>query len=174
VDRKPGDRDFRVEPLDRKHDRAAFSCGNEQLDRYLKSVARQDVAKSVAAVYVATDDGKTIAGFYSLSQYSIDLRLLSEDQIAGLPRYPDVPVTLLGRLAVDHKFQGARLGTYLLADALKRALSIAPIVASAMVLVDAKDERTRRFYEAHGFRALREFPNRLVIPMQTIQRMTRE
>ena len=59
---------FRFEPLDKKkHNRAAFSCEHEPLNRYLREQASQEIKKSVAAVYVFTPDGKTIAGFYSLA-----------------------------------------------------------------------------------------------------------
>jgi hypothetical protein len=64
---------LRFEPPDKKkHDRAAFSCEQESLDRYLKEHATQEVKKRVAAVYVLTPDGKTIAGYYTLSQYAIE------------------------------------------------------------------------------------------------------
>jgi hypothetical protein len=66
---KPG---LRFEPLDKKkHDRAAFSCEQESLDRYLREHATQEIKRRVAAVYVLTPDGKTIAGYYTLSQYAI-------------------------------------------------------------------------------------------------------
>lgn len=172
MDRSVGTHEFHVEPLNRKHKRKEFTCGKQDLDRYIREIARQDVARLVAAVYVLTPDGEAIAGFYSLAQHSMDLRSLPEGH--NLPKYPDVPVTLLGRFAIDTRFQGIGLGKVLLADALKRSLDFSSVIGSAMVLVHAKDEIAKRFYEVFGFETLREFPNRLVIPMHTIARMKRE
>lgn len=163
--------DFRVEPLGKAHDRAAFSCGIEALDNYLRKQASQDVAKRVAICFVLTPDGKTIAGFYTLSQYSVDLEKLPEEIARRLPKYPEVPTTLLGRLAVNEQFRGQGLGEYLLLDALRRSLDQSRHVASAAVVVDAKDEAARRFYQHFGFLALPDTPNRLFLPMKTIEEL---
>ena len=73
---------FRFEPLDKKlHNRAAFSCEHEALNVYLKQRASQEVQKRVAAVYVLTPDGKTIAGYYTLSQYTIEAGDLPDDAV---------------------------------------------------------------------------------------------
>ncbi len=56
--------EFKVEVLGPRHNRDAFSCGVATLDRYLKKQASQDVSKRVAATFVITPDGATIAGFY--------------------------------------------------------------------------------------------------------------
>lgn len=162
--------DFRIELLGKSHNREAFSCGRAELDRYLKTIARQDAAKSVAAVFVLTD-GETVAGFYTLSQSSMDLRLVPERMQAKLPKYPDVPVTLLGRLAVDSRFRGLGMGAVLLLDALKQAHSVSSVVASAMVVVDAKDAAARTFYEHYGFGHLRELPDHLILAMDTVEQV---
>jgi predicted GNAT family N-acyltransferase len=156
------------------HDRAAFSCGIEALDNYLKKQANQDVAKRVAICFVLTPDGKTIAGFYTLSQYSVDLEKLPEEIARSLPKYPEVPATLLGRLAVSEQFRGQGLGEYLLLDALHRSLDQSRHVASAAVVVDAKDEAAKRFYEHFEFLSLPDTPNRLFLPMRTIERLFNE
>ena len=105
-------REFRFEPLASKHDRAAFSCEHERLDRYLKHQAGQDVRKRVAAVYVLTPDGKTVAGYYTLSQYTVDTGELPLElaQKLRVPKYDRLPATLLGRLARSKEFRGAGLG----------------------------------------------------------------
>lgn len=165
---------FRSEPLDKsKHDRAAFSCEQEALDRYLKEQASQEIKKRVAAVYVLTPDGRTIAGYYTLSQYSVDAGELSPEVAKKLkvPRYEKLPATLLGRLARSREFKGSGIGELLLMDALKRALDHSKNVASLAVVVDAKNERARRFYEAYGFLGLPDHPNRLFLAMQTIERI---
>ena len=73
-------------PLGPTHDRAAFACGIEALDNYLRKQVRQDVKKRVAVAFVLTPDGKTVAGYYTLSQYSVEL-----DAIPGVR---DINVTL--------------------------------------------------------------------------------
>lgn len=166
------DAKLRFEPLDKKkHDRAAFSCGNEALDTYLKKQASQDLAKHVAAVVVLTPDGEAIAGYYTLSQYSIDLVSLPEDVAKKLPRYPELPATLLGRLARSTAFKGRGVGELLLMGALKRALDQSRSVASTAVVVDAKDEQAKAFYLEYGFIELPDHPNRLFLPMTTIEQM---
>ena len=167
---KQGER-FRVEPLGKAHDRAAFSCGIQALDNYLRKQASQDVAKRVAVCFILTPDGKTVAGFYTLSQYSVDLEKLPEKIGKRLPRYPQVPATLLGRLAISEKFKGQRLGEFLLLDALHRSLRLSRLIASAALIVDAKDQAARRFYEHFNFLPLPATPNRLFLPMKTIEKL---
>ena len=164
---------FRFEPLGAKHDRAAFSCEHERLNAYLKQQAGQDVRKRVAAVYVLTPDGKTVAGYYTLSQYAVDAGEVP-DELAKklrLPKYDKLPATLLGRLARSQQFRGAGLGEILLMGALARALEHSKHIASVAVVVDAKDDRASEFYRSYGFIELPEHPNRLFIPMQTIEEL---
>ena len=165
---------FRFEPLDkRKHDRAAFSCEQESLDRYLKERATQEIKKRVAAVYVLTPDGKTIAGYYTLSQYAIEADELPPElvQQLHLPRYDKLPATLLGRLARRKLFKGRGLGELLLMGALKRALEHSRNIASVAVVVDAIDENARGFYRRYGFIDILNRPNRLFMAMKTVAQL---
>ena len=162
---------FEVEPLDAsRHDRAAFACEEEPLTKYIKERARHEVAKKVAAVYILTHDGKTIAGYYTLSQYSIDAAEIPEELSKKLrfPKYKMLPATLLGRLARDSKFKGQGLGELLLMSALKLALDHSQNIASSAVVVDAKNEKAARFYESFGFLSLPGHAGRLFLPMQTV------
>ena len=163
-----------MEPLGKGHDRAAFSSGIDALDNYLKKQANQDVSKRVAVCFVLTPDGKTVAGFYTLSQYSVDLVRLPLEITAKLPKYPEVPATLLRRLAISEKFKGQKLGEFLLLDALHRCLAQSKHVASAAVIVDAKDETAKSFYQHFDFMSLPHTPNRLFLPMGTIERLFTE
>src|ERR1700686_2804531 len=92
---------FRIDLLGPAHDRAGFSCGVPALDSYLQKQAGQDVRRRVAVAFVATSDGTTIAGYYTLSQYSVELGVLPEELVKKLPHYPLVPATLIGRLAAS-------------------------------------------------------------------------
>lgn len=164
---------FRIEALAEHHDRMSFSCGVEPLDRYLQRQAGQDLRKKVAAVFVLTPDSKTIAGFYTLSAHMVNLPDLPPETARQLPRYPTVPATLLGRLAVSEQFRGLHLGERLLTSALETALAGSRQVASAAVVVDAKDELARRFYLHYDFLLLPSHPNRLFCPMKTIEKLFR-
>lgn len=163
---------FEIELLDKKrHDRSGFSCGIEALDSYLQRQASQDMEKHVAVVYVATPDNSAIAGFYTLSQFSVDFVHLPDQLAKRLPRYPAIPATLLGRLAVALPFRGQNLGKLLLFDALKRSLDQCRHLASAGVVVDAKDDRARGFYLQYGFVPVIDEESRLFLPMKTIEHM---
>ncbi len=165
--------EFQVQPLGPHHDRRGFSCGVTPLDDYLKTQARQDVTKRVAAVFVLGPNSRTIAGFYTLSQYSIDLDTIPQDTARALPQYPIVPTTLMGRFAVNTVFRGQGLGELLLMDALHRSLTLSRQVASAAVIVDAKDDQAMRFYRKYGFLELPNFKGRLFLPMATIEQLFR-
>lgn len=165
---------FQSEVLCSRHNRADFSCGVEPLDDYLRRQAGQDLKKRVAAVFVLTEDGKAVAGYYTLSQFSVELGELPAAAVRRLPRYPQVPATLIGRLAVDRHYQGKGVGELLLMDALRRCHAASREIASAAVVVDAKDARARAFYRKYGFLDLPAFPNRLFIPMKTIEQLLSE
>lgn len=145
--------DYRLEALRTEgeaHDRAAFACGEEALDRYIKTLAAQDMRRGFAHVVVATrPEAPAVMGYYTLSAASADLTDLPEAVRKKMPRYGQVPAVLLGRLAVDVGEQGKGLGALLLVDAVKRALR--GELAWAVFLVRAKHERAAAFYQHFGF-----------------------
>jgi GNAT superfamily N-acetyltransferase len=158
-----------IEPLDKKHDRVGFFCGDDALDTYLKKRASQEVKKNIAAPFVMADSRtRAVIGFYTLSATSILLGDLPDETARRLPKYPLVPATLLGRLAIDSRYQGKGFGELLIIDALRRALQAATEVASYAVVVDAVDERARSFYEQYEFCAFPDRRLRLFLPMKTI------
>ncbi len=161
-----------VEPLGRQHDRTAFHCGAEALDRYLKQQARQDADKRVAAPFVAVRLPDTVVlGYYTLSASVLTLTDLPDELARKLPRYPQLPVTLLGRLAVDQSTKGQGLGEHLLLDAMHRSLAHADQIAAMAVVVDAKDESAAAFYRHYGFIPLQTQPSRLFVPMRSIAQL---
>ncbi len=161
-----------VEPLGSEHDRAAFSCGVEELDRYLKQQASQDAGNRVAAPFVLrAADSPRIMGYYTLSAATIELGELPSDVARRLPRYPLLPAVLIGRLAVDREFAGQSWGKVLLVDALRRSVAQSRQIAAMAVVVDAKDVAARGFYERYGFQQLLEHQNRLFLPMKTIEQL---
>lgn len=168
------DPNFRIEPLIEQHDRGAFRCGVEALDRYVQRFAGQDSRKNVARVYIATTDGAKVLGFYTLSAFWIELKDLPAAAVKLLPRYEEVPATLLGRLAVSEECAGQGMGRTLLVHALQTSYEASKVIASAGVLVDAKDEVARRFYLHFDFLQLVGAPNSLFLPMNTMARLAEE
>lgn len=96
---------------------------------------------------------------------------LPDELARKLPRYPQLPVTLLGRLAVDQSTKGQGLGEHLLLDALRRSLAHADQIAAMAVVVDAKDEAAAAFHWHYGFVTLQAQPSRLFVPMRLVAQL---
>lgn len=157
---------LRFEPLGGRHDRTAFTCGSEALDRWFRTQAGQDERRGVTRVFVALDD-EGIAGFYTLSMLSLALDTVPADVRRKLPRYPDVPAALIGRLARAERLSGQRVGELLVADALRRILVAARSVAAFAIVVDGKDGRAQAFYQGLGFIPFPMRPGRLFMLAET-------
>ena len=158
-----------VEALGKSHDRTGFSCGNDALDSYLHLQARQDAQKHVAAPFILVEPpSRRVVGYYTLSASVIDAADLPIELAKKLPRYPRLPVTLLGRLAVDAQQKGKGHGQFLLMDALWRSLGAAGQIAAMAVVVDAKDASAEAFYSHFGFKVLQTEPGRLFLPMKAV------
>lgn len=157
-----------IEPLDTgRHERDGFRSGVAALDRYLTAQAGQDARRRVAAPFVLVlPPSPAVIGYYTLCNASVVAAGLPAAVTKRLPRYPMLPATLLGRLAVDERHRGAGFGTLLLLNALHRALRNE--VASLAVLVDAKDEAAAEFYRRHEFRPLPDQPRRMFLPMAEV------
>jgi GNAT superfamily N-acetyltransferase len=160
---------LRVEPLGPQHDRDAFNSGVEPLDRYFRQQAGQEARRNIAAPFVLVLPDGAVGGYYTLSSTALMLTELPREITRRLPRYPLVPATLLGRLAVDLRYRGRGYGRFLLADALHRA--VRSQIASFAVVVDAKDDAVRRFYERESFLPLPDQPRKLFRPMADIAKL---
>src|SRR5258708_28745828 len=111
-----------------QHQVAAFDCGKESLNQYLKRFALTNTAAGIARTYVTTEAGEAVViGYYSLAAGSVDRGNVPERVAKGIPQHP-VPVVLLARLAVDQRLQDKGLGKSLLPDALQRVVSAAAVV----------------------------------------------
>ncbi|MCY0898052.1 MAG: GNAT family N-acetyltransferase [Firmicutes bacterium] len=124
----------------------------------------QDVKRRAAAVFVAVSPGAPhrIVGYYTLSAFSVQLTAIPPQDQRLLARYPDVAVTLLGRLAVDTAYRGHHVGEFLLLDALHRIATTD--IATAGLVIDALPNAAP-FYERYGFRQLQGA--RYWLPLQT-------
>jgi predicted GNAT family N-acyltransferase len=156
---------IRFEPLG-KHDRSSFTCGVPSLDNWFRAPASQDQRRNVARVFVAVDE-HGIAGFYSLSMFTLALEDIPEALARKLPRYEAIPAALIGRLARHVRTKGQGVGELLLADAVTRVLSAARSVAAFAIVVDAKDDGVVAFYRTFGFSPFPSRPRRLFLLAET-------
>lgn len=148
-----------------KQDRSGFRSGTEPLDQYFQTQVCQDVRKRVTSCFVATDKAtERIAGFYTLSAADIPVTDIPADLAKRVPRYPTVPVARIGRLAVDARYRGLKLGSVLLFDAVERSANSE--IAVFGVVVDAKDADA--FYRHHGFAAYGSAPGMLIAPLKQL------
>ena len=160
---------YRTEKLAESHERAGFSCGVEALDRYFRERAGQDLRRKLAVPYVLVDLlTDTIIGYYTLSSTSLLPESLPAQLAKRLPHYKDFPAVLLGRLAVDCRCHGQGFGGLLLQDALHRCAESGKEIGIMTVVVDAKDDGARAFYEHFGFRRLLDDEYHLYLPTSEI------
>ncbi len=156
---------FRIEALSPAHDRKAFSSGVEPLDRYFRELVTQDVKRRVSNCFVALDEADLVAGYYTFAATSLPLTELTAEETKRLPRYALMPAGLIGRLAIDGRFHGQRLGSALIMDAAARAARSDPAIFA--LIVDAKDEAAVAFYEHLQFRRFISRPMTLFLPIAT-------
>ncbi len=171
-----------IEPITRNHDRKSFSCGSTKLDNYLRDRAIGDTEKHIARVFVLTlkENPETIVGYYALSSLSISLDGLPEALRKVLPNYKVIGSTLLGKLAVAEGWQrgkcNLRVGEHLLIDAMRSAWMSSRYVASFALVVDvliSENPDPTGFYTKNHFIAFMDNPNRLFLPMHTVERTLR-
>ena len=148
------------------HDRAGFHCGVPALDDYLHKYAAQQNAKGINTVFVLVDDAapSKLLGFYTLSAAQVGVQQLSDAERKKLPRYP-VPCFRMGRIARTLESRGAGLGEVLLGCAVDRCLHARTLVGAYALLVAAKDEKSKSFYERYGFLSLADTPMTLYLPL---------
>lgn len=160
---------FEIVPLHTSHNKKDFSCGNELLDKYLHTQANQDVKRKLSVCFVLIDKDKNVKGYYTLSNAGISKDILPVNISKKLPKfYTDLPVTLLGRLAVDKSVAGQGFGQLLLMDALKRSYDVSNSeIGSMAIVVDPIDEQAIRFYDKYGFILLPD-SGKMFLQMKTI------
>jgi GNAT superfamily N-acetyltransferase len=169
---KPPASSWIIEPFDRlRHERSGFDCGIPILNDWLTTKVSQFEKKDLARTYVLIETGSNLVkGYYALSNHTVIYESLPADQAKGLPQI-DMPVVLIGRLAIDRSVQGKGLGEFLLIDALRRAEYLAKKIGIRAVEVDAINEAAARFYERYGFIVLMDDPHHLFLPMSVIRNL---
>ena len=159
----------RVEPLDTHHDRSSFCCGEEALDQYIRNHVGQDTRRNLTSAFVAIEDPSgTMVGYYTLSAASFSRDDLPDELARKLPRYP-IPAALIGRLAVDHRFQGQQYGKFLLLNAFERIMRASDAIAIHAMVVEAKDDKAAAFYAKYGFVTFSGQPRRLFLPLARLK-----
>ena len=158
-----------IQKLNRSHERDAFDCGNDALNDWLHKRVSQFEKRDLSRAYVAVREGELrVYGYYALSTHRVRYEALAADQAKVLPHI-DVPVVLLGRLAIDRTAQGQGLGSLLLIDALRRAELVATQVGVRAVEVDAIDDAARRFYMKFGFTSLLDDRSHLFLLIRAVR-----
>ena len=163
---------FLTIPLHKNHKKELFQCGKNMLDTYIQLQANQDIKRKLAACFVVEDKHtELIQGYYTLSNNSIPLKLVPDIFRKKLPKsYKSIPATLLGRLAIDKRYQGKGIGKLLLIDALKRSFFTSKTIGSFAVIVDPLDIEAEHFYFKYGFINLPD-SGKMFLPMQTIKQL---
>lgn len=141
------------------HERKNFDCGDAALNNYLKQISGQHDKKDISRTFVLTSEQtpETIKGYYSLSLCKVKLDELPDDIAKKYPT--EVYCALIGRLAVHSTLQGQGLGSLLLMDAIKEAVTSS--IPTPMIVIDAKSERVSKLYQSFGFMQLPNQPRRL-------------
>jgi ribosomal protein S18 acetylase RimI-like enzyme len=158
---------MKFEQLDpKKHQRKTFDCGVTALNLYLQQFANQDQKRGLTRVYVLAEQ-QQIIGYYSICAHSVPTDQLPDNVKLG--SYQDAPFLLLGRLAVDKRYQGHGYGDALIFHAFKITTEAAEKIGTLGMIVDAKDDKAAGFYEKFGFQPLSACKNRLVLSFSAMK-----
>ncbi len=162
---------IKIIPISKTVYKKNFDCGIEDLNLYLRQFSVPNDKKNIGKTFVAVDELSPLSplGYYTVSMAQINVENIPEEIRNGLPRYP-VPAMRIGKLAVNLKQQGKKIGAKLLKDSLLRAVKISSEVAVKFVVVDAVNKKAMSFYLKYGFVPLKEAPLTLIIPIETIRK----
>lgn len=161
---------FIIAPLDKAHNRSGFACGNDRIDTYFHKVVSQDVKRSYASCFVASEVGTNrVAGFYTLSSTNVNLSDVPESLAKKLPRYPTVPAVLIGWLARHKSFAGIGLGDVLLFNAIRRITELE--IGIHAIIADAIDKQAAEFYQNFGFNRLSTRKLSFYLPVATAKKL---
>ena len=155
------------EPLLTTHLLDGFDCGEAVLDDWLKRRALANQLSGASRTFVVTDDGSRVVGYYAMAAGAVSHQMATSPVRRNMP--DPVPVMVLGRLAVDHRAHGMKLGAALLQDAVNRAVAVSQNAGVRALLVHALHDRTKQFYEHYGFQASSLHPMTLMLRLNTVK-----
>lgn len=169
----------RIEPFDpERHDRAAFACGVEAVDNFLKKTANKLARADNLRLYAMTDPSGALIGFYALNAHAIDYAELPPRYARTRPGHGSIPAAYISMIGVDARHQGHGYGGDLLVDALTRIVHASDSIGIAVVILDVLDDgdaeqvaRRKLLYESYGFQPLASRPLRLFLPLAVVRQL---
>lgn len=158
--------------LSKHHILEDFDCGYPQLNKWLQRYAWQNQQANAVRTFVVCIENQVV-GFYSLAVGAVDHIDAPQRVKKGLARHP-IPVMILARLAVDRRYQGMRIGSGLLKDAILRTLNAADYAGIRAILVHAKDDKARTFYQQFDFEPSPIDPLKLMLLLKDAKKTVEE
>ena len=155
------------QPLLTTHLLDGFDCGEAVLDDWLKRRALTNQLSGASRTFVVADDGGRVVGYYAMAAGAVSHQMATSPVRRNMP--DPVPVMVLGRLAVDHRAQGAKLGAAMLLDAVNRVVAISQNAGVRALLVHALHDRAKLFYEHYGFQASSLHPMTLMLRLNSVK-----
>ena len=155
------------EPLSADHQLDEFESGIASLDEWLRHRAAANQVGGASRTFVLCSN-KTVVGYYSLAASSIAHNLATSKVRRNMP--DPVPAVIIGRLAIDRRWQGKGLGGDLLRDAVLRATTATETIGVRAILVHAMNNDAKSFYEHFGFRVSPAEPLTLMATIDDIRR----
>lgn len=176
---EPGRPAFVIEPFDPAlHNRAAFSCGVEQVDAFFKRTANKLAEAGNLRVFVMADGAGSVIGFHAINAHAVDYLDLPPRYARTRPGHGSIPAAYISMVGVDQRFAGQGFGGDLLVDALRRIHAASAMLGLAVVILDVLDDgrpelvaKRKVLYERYGFSALPSNPHRLFLPVATISKL---
>jgi hypothetical protein len=170
---------YTIEPFDpEKHDRAAFSCGVEQVDNYFQKTANKLAKADNVRLYVMVDSAGTVIGFYALNAHAVHFTELPAKFARTRPSHGNIPAAYISMIGRDQRFRGGGYGGDLLVDALRRIAVAADAIGVAVVMLDVLDcgdpdrvARRKTLYESYGFLSLASNPLRMFLPVSIVRKL---
>ena len=155
------------QPLAATHRLADFECGEPVLDEWLKRRAMNNQLTGASRTFVVVDEEKRARGFYAMAAGAVSHQWATSSVRRNMP--DPIPVMVLGRLAVDRRAQGLKLGAAMVQDAVNRAIAVSQNAGVRALLVHALHERARQFYEHYGFQESPQHPMTLMLRLNTVK-----
>ena len=149
------------QPLNATHLLNDFECGEPSLDEWLKRRAMSNQQNGASRTFVVVDEENRVRGFYAMAAGAVSHLQATSSVRRNMP--DPIPVMVLGRLAVDRRAQGIKVGSALLQDAVKRAIAVSQNTGVRALLVHALHEQAKQFYEHYGFQESPQHPMTLLL-----------
>lgn len=171
-----------IEPFDpERHDRAAFSCGVEQVDNYFQRTANKLAKANNVRLYVLVDPSGSVIGFYALNAHAVSYTDSPAKFARTRPSLGNIPAAYISMIGRDKKFRGGGYGGDMLVDALRRIAGVADAIGVAVVMLDVLDcgepdrvARRKALYESYGFQPLVSNPLRMFLPVSVVRQLISE